>query len=136
MPIISYYLVILVFKLLFINTYYTSVHPLSNINVIHMFIIIVFCNSVVLYCIVFSRRSRIFLKKRPLSCEVPSRRDSVGGSSIICLWSPEADAIDSVGGGVVAEFFCGLRKSTRFSGGGVVQSPPFITRPAITRYRV
>ena len=27
----------------------------------------------------FSRRSRIFLKRGPLSCEVPSRRDSVGG---------------------------------------------------------
>ena len=26
-----------------------------------------------------SRRSRIFLKRGPLSCEVPSRRDSVGG---------------------------------------------------------
>ena len=25
------------------------------------------------------RRPRIFLKRRPLSCEVPSRRDSVGG---------------------------------------------------------
>ena len=47
-----------------------------------------------------SRRSRIFLRRRPLSCEVPSRRDSVGG-------------------GVVAEFFRGLRKPTRFSGGGV-----------------
>ena len=46
-----------------------------------------------------SRRSRIFLKRGPLSCEVPSRRDSVGG-------------------GVVAEFFRGLRKPTRFSGGG------------------
>ena len=26
-----------------------------------------------------SRRSRIFLKRGPLSCEVPSQRDSVGG---------------------------------------------------------
>ena len=49
----------------------------------------------------YSRRSRIFPKGRLLSCEVPSRRDSVGG-------------------GVVAEFFRGLRKPTRFSGGGVV----------------
>ena len=32
--------------------------------------------SRVVYC---SRRSRIFLRRRPLSCEVPSRRDSVGG---------------------------------------------------------
>ena len=30
----------------------------------------------------------------------------------------QVDAIQ--GGGVVAEFFCGLRKPTRFSGGGVV----------------
>ena len=46
-----------------------------------------------------SRRSRIFLKRRPLSCEVVSgsRRDSVGG-------------------GVVAEFFRGLQKQpARFS---------------------
>ena len=47
-----------------------------------------------------SHRSRIFLKRWPLSCEAPSRGDSVGG--------------------VVAEFFCGFRKPTRFSGGGVV----------------
>ena len=31
----------------------------------------------------------------------------------------KVDAIQS-GGGVVAEFFCGLQKPTRFSGGGVV----------------
>ena len=69
--------------------------------------------------IIYSRRSRIFLKRRPLSCEVPSRRDSVGGggSSRIFLWSPEADAIqwgggmasksrrDSVGEGVVPGIF-------------------------------
>ena len=47
--------------------------------------------------VAFSRRSRIFLKRGPLSCEVPSRRDSVG---------------------VVAELFRGLQKPTRFSGGG------------------
>ena len=41
-----------------------------------------------------------FPKEGALSCEVPSRRDSVGG------------------GGVVAEFFRGLRKPARFSGGG------------------
>ena len=47
-----------------------------------------------------SRRSRIFLKREPLSCEVPSRRDSVrgGGSSRILPWSPKAGAI-SVGEG-------------------------------------
>ena len=49
--------------------------------------------------VIFSRRSTIFLKRGSLSCEVPSRRDSVGG-------------------GVVAECFCGLKKPTRFSGGG------------------
>ena len=47
-----------------------------------------------------SRRSRIFLKRGPLSCGVQSRRDSVGG------------------GGVVAEIFRGLQKPARFSGGG------------------
>ena len=47
-----------------------------------------------------SRRSRIFLRRGPLSCEVPGRRDSVGG------------------GEVVAEIFCDLRKPSRFSGGG------------------
>ena len=45
-----------------------------------------------------SRRSRIFLRRGPLSCEVPSRRDSVGG-------------------GVVAEIFCDLRKPARFQWG-------------------
>ena len=56
---------------------------------------------------VTSRRSRIFLRGRPLSCEVPSRRGSVGGgSSNIFPWSPKADAIQwGVGGGVVAELF-------------------------------
>ena len=83
---------------------------------------------------VTSRRSRIFLRGRPLSCEVPSRRDSVvgggssrispwspvvdaiicgggGGSSRILSWSPVVDAIICGGGGVVAEFFRGLPKS-------------------------
>ena len=46
-----------------------------------------------------SRRSRIFLRRGPLSYEVPGRRDSVGG-------------------GVVAEIFSDLRKPSRFSGGG------------------
>ena len=75
-------------------------------------------------CTYYSRRSRIFLKRRPLSCEVPSRRDSVGGgSSRIFLWSPEADAIQW-DGGVVAEFFFSVpsKKKRRDSvgGGGVV----------------
>ena len=67
-----------------------------------------------------SRRSRIFLERRPLSCEVPSRRDSVGGggSSIIFPWSPKADAIQW--GGVVAEFFRGLPK---------LPGPPPLNRP-------
>ena len=48
-----------------------------------------------------SRRSRIFLRRGPLSCEVPGRRDSVGG------------------GGVVAGIFCRLQTASRlFSGGG------------------
>ena len=85
-----------------------------------------------------SRRSRIFLRRGPLSCEVPSRRDSVGGggsssnfrsspeavaiqwgggSSRIFPWSPNADAIQSVGGGVVAEFLRDLRKPARFQWG-------------------
>ena len=56
---------------------------------------------IALYC---SRRSRIFLRRRPLSCEVPSRRDSVGGggSSRIFPWSQKKnDAIQW--GGVVAD---------------------------------
>ena len=40
-----------------------------------------------------------------------------GGSSRIFPWSPKADAIQW-GRGVVAEFFRGLQKPTRFSGGG------------------
>ena len=53
---------------------------------------------------VSSRRSRIFLKRRPLSCEVPSRRDSVGGggSSRFFPWSLKADAIE--GGGSTRNF--------------------------------
>ena len=66
-----------------------------------------------------SRRSMIFLRRRPLSCGVPSRRDSVGGggSSRIFPWSQKTAAIQS-GGGVVAELFRGLQKPARFSGGG------------------
>ena len=49
-----------------------------------------------------------------------SRRDSVGGggSSRIFPRSPRADAIQWVGGGVVAEIFRDLQEPTRFSGGG------------------
>ena len=61
-----------------------------------------------------SRRSRIFLKRGPLSCEVPSRRDSVGGggaggSSRIFPWSPKADAFQW-GGGSSTIFFRGLHE--------------------------
>ena len=50
-----------------------------------------------------------------------SRRDSVGGGgSRIFPWSPKADAVQCGGEGVVSEFFHGLQKPTRFSGGGVV----------------
>ena len=74
---------------------------------------------------VSSRRSRIFLKRGPLSCEVPSRRDSVGGGSsrIFCgLQKPSRFS----GGGVVAEFFRGLQTPSRFSGGGVVAHFPIM----------
>ena len=54
-----------------------------------------------------SRRSRIFLRRRPLSC-------------VSC----QVDAIQW-GGGVVAECFHGLQKPARFTGGGVV---PWIFR--------
>ena len=49
----------------------------------------------------YSRRSRIFLKRRPLSCEVPSRRDSVGGGVVAeFLFSVASTSRrDSVGGG-------------------------------------
>ena len=61
-----------------------------------------------------SRRSRIFLKRGPLSCEVPSRRDSVGGgSSRTVMWSPEADAIQW-GGSSRIFLFRGLQKPARF----------------------
>ena len=70
--------------------------------------------------LICSRRSRIFLKRGPLSCGVPSRRDSVGGGgSRIFSWSPNADAVHW-GAGVVAECFRDLQEPTRFSGGGVV----------------
>ena len=54
-----------------------------------------------------SRRSRIFLKRGPLSCEVPKSTRFSGG------------------GGVVAEFFRGLQKPSRFSGGGGVVAEIF-----------
>ena len=52
----------------------------------------------------FSRRSRIFLMRRPLSCEVPSRRDSVGGGVVAEFFRGLQSRRDSMGGGVVAEF--------------------------------
>ena len=64
-----------------------------------------------------SRRSRIFLKRGPLSCEVPSRRDSVGGVVAEFCRALESRR-HSVGGGIVAEFSRDLRRPTRFSGGG------------------
>ena len=66
-----------------------------------------------------SRRSRIFLKRGPLSCEVPSRRDSVGGGVVAEFFRGlQKPTRFSGGGGLVAEFFRGLQKPTRFTGGG------------------
>ena len=58
-----------------------------------------------------SGRSRIFLRRRPLSCAAPSPRDSVGG-------------------GVVAGFFGDLRKPAQFSEGVVpfIHGPFYISR--------
>ena len=65
-----------------------------------------------------SRRSRIFLRRRPLSCEVPSRRDSVGGEGVVAEFSVVSKSRrGSVGGGVVAEFSV-VSKSRRDSVGG------------------
>ena len=65
-----------------------------------------------------SRRSRIFLKRRPLSCGAKSTRFSGGVvAEFVCgLQKPARFS----GGGVVAEFFLGLQKPARFSGGGGV----------------
>ena len=66
-----------------------------------------------------SRRSRIFPRRGPLSCEVPSRRDSVGGGVVAEMFCGlRKPSRFSGGGGVVAEFFRGLRKPSRFSVGG------------------
>ena len=93
--------------------------------------IFIICNHIIVTAIcslekiACSRRSRIFLKRRPLSCEVPSRRDSVGGggSSRIFLWSPEGDAIQW-GGGSTWDFplmgpFCIFRLSPPESASGM-----------------
>ena len=67
-----------------------------------------------------SRRSRIFLRRGPLSCEAPksTRFSGGGGRSRIFPWSPEADAIQW--GGVVAEFFRGLQKYREFAVNGAL----------------
>ena len=43
--------------------------------------------AVTFYPTSLSRRSRIFLRRGPLSCEVPSRRDSVGGGVVAELFA-------------------------------------------------
>ena len=74
----------------------------------------------------YSRRSRIFLRRGPLSCEVPGRRDSVGGGVVGEMFCDlRRPSRFSGGGGVVAEFFRDLQTPARFSGGGVV---PYIFR--------
>ena len=83
-----------------------------------------------------SRRSRIFIRGRPLSCEVPSRRDSVGGgSSRIFPWSPKTDATLFSGGGSARNFplmgpFYIFSLSRR--GGGPGPLPPPLNRPLLT----
>ena len=69
---------------------------------------------------VTSRRSRIFLRRRPLSCEVPSRRDSVGGGVVAELSVvSKADAIQWGGGS--SRIFRGLRTDAIQWGGGVAE---------------
>ena len=74
-----------------------------------------------------SRRSRIFLKRGPLSCQVPSRRDSVGGV-VAEFFRGLQEPTRFSGGGVVAEFFRGLQEPTRFSGGGSSRIFPWSPR--------
>ena len=50
--------------------------------------------------------------------QTPTRFSGGGGSSRNCRSSPEADAVQWGGGGVVAEIFGRLRKPSRLSGGG------------------
>ena len=62
-----------------------------------------------------------FPKGGPLSCEVPSRRDSVGGRGVVAEYFSVISIRRRVsvgGGGVVVEFFSALQNPTRFSGGG------------------
>ena len=68
-----------------------------------------------------SRRSRIFLRRGPLSCEVPGRRDSVGGggSSRNFLRSPNGVAIQWGGGGSSRNFLSSPN-GIAIKGGGVV----------------
>ena len=76
-----------------------------------------------------SRRSRIFLKRGPLSCEVPSRRDSLGGGVVAEFFRGLQKPAQFSGGGVVAECFRGLLKPTRFIGGGGVVAELFSWSP-------
>ena len=67
---------------------------------------------------------------------MPSRRDSVGGGVVTEFFCAlRKPSRFSGGGGVVAEFFPGLQKPTRFSGGGgstrnfPIMGPFYIFRP-------
>ena len=53
-----------------------------------------------------------------MRCQVDAIQWGGGGSSRIFPWSPKKPTRFSGGGGVVAEFFRGLRKSRRDSVGG------------------
>ena len=69
-----------------------------------------------------SRRSRFFLRGGPLSCEVPCRRDSVGGVVAEFVRDLQSPMQFSGGGGSSRNFhiFRDLQNPMRFSGGGVV----------------
>ena len=72
---------------------------------------------------VFSRRSRIFLKGRPISCEVPTRRDSVGGEGVVAQFSVVSESRrDSVGGGGSSRIFPWSPKAP---------CPPPLNRPLV-----
>ena len=53
-----------------------------------------------------SRRSRIFLRRGPLSCEVPSRRDSVGGGGSSRNFRSSPEAVEIQGGGSRGDHTC------------------------------
>ena len=71
-----------------------------------------------------SRRCRIFLRRRPLSCEVARLSGGGGGSSRIFPWSPTPTRFSGGGGGGSSR---GLqtRRDSLGEGGGVV---PWIFR--------